>query len=126
MDFSSPSAPAPGNTITPGSSFPSLIDDNPSLHSSEAENLDVDPLVENSENIELSSVQHPLGGPPCLEENPDVGGPPCLEENSDSTPVAIVSPQPTVSASVHSVPVIPNSPQLSRYLIPPLVRRNRN
>ena len=115
MDFSSPSAPAAGSTITPGSSLPSLIDDPPSLHSSEAETLDlVDPPVENSENIEMSSVQHPLGDHPCLEENPD------------PTPVAIVPPQPAVSANVNSVPVIPNSPQMSRYLIPPLVRRNRD
>ena len=111
MNFSSPSAPVPGNTVSsPGSSFPSLIDDNPSLHSSKAETLDVDPPVENSENIEMSPVQQPLCGPPCLEENPD------------STPVAIVSPQPMVSACINSVPVIPHSPRLSRFLINPLVR----
>ena len=114
-DFSSPSAPAAEDVFTPGSSISSFIDDPPPLYSngSEAETLSlVDPPAENSEEIEMSSVQYPRGDSPCFEENPD------------PTPVAVVSPLPAVSAP--AVPVIPNSPSMSHYLVPPLVRRNRD
>ena len=100
---------------TPGLSISSFIDDPPPLYAngSEAETLSlVDPPAQNSEEMEMSHMQHSRGNSPCYEENPE------------TTPVAVVSPLPSVSAP--AVSVIPNSPILSSFLVPPLVRRNRD
>ena len=100
---------------TPGLSTSSFIGDPPPLYSngSESETLSlVDPPVQNFEEMELANVQRSRGNSPCYEEN------------SETTPVAVVSPLPSVS--VPAAPVIPNSPIMSSFLVPPLVRRNRD
>ena len=114
-DCTSPSAPVAEDMSTPGLSISDFMnmDDPPPLYGSEAETLPLEDLpAQNSEEMEIPNIQHSNGNSPCLEEN------------AEATPMAVVSPLPNVSGP--AVSVIPNSPNLSSYLVPPLIRRNRN
>ena len=116
-DCTSPSAPVAEDMSTPGLSISDFMDmdDPPPLYmnGSEAETLPLEDLpAQNSEEMEIPNIQHSNGNSPCLEEN------------AEATPMAVVSPLPNVSGP--AVSVIPNSPNLSSYLVPPLIRRNRD